>query len=349
MKWLGKKTPTLTLASLYILAAPLVFFADTAGAAKLLTRSLEIGDSNPSANTFHEFNFTIATADSLGSIEFEYCVNNPFVDAPCTAPNGLDLTSATIASQSGVTGFTIDGLSTANKIVLSRASAPNLAFQAVSYRFNNVINPSDDSTVYVRISTYSTEDATGPYIDEGSVVFAITPGVSVEGYVPPYLTFCTGLTVSLDCTNTTGDFINLGELSKTSANFGSSQYSGATNDPGGFTTSVAGSTMTAGNKIIPALENPAPNRPGTSQFGINLRDNSSPNIGSNRSGPGTSTVMAGYNTPNLFKFVPNQVISRSLVSTDFNRFTVSYLVNASPSQPPGIYAATLTYIAVAAF
>jgi hypothetical protein len=349
MNWLGKKAPVIALASLYTLAAPLLLFSGTASADKILTRSVEIGSSQPSATTFQEFTFTIPTADNIGSIEYEYCSNDPFIDEPCTAPVGLDISGASIASQTGVTGFSVHGTTTANKLVLTRAAAPNLAFQVATYRFNNMVNPDSDESVYVRITTYASDDASGTPIDSGAVVFATTSGVSVEGFVPPFLTFCTGLTVAMDCTSTQGNFINLGELSKTSANFSSSQYSGATNDPGGFTTSVAGSTMTAGNKIIPALASQAPNRPGTSQFGINLRNNSNPNIGGNKAGSGDSVVMAGYNTPNLFKFVPNQVVSRSTLPTEFNRFTVSYLVNASPSQPAGIYTATLTYIAVAAF
>lgn len=349
MKWLGKKAPVLIMASLYTMAAPLILFSASTKADTILTRSVRIGNSRASANTFQEFTFTLPTAGTIGSIEFEYCADTPFTDTACFAPAGLDVSGASLASQSGLTGFSVHPSTTANKVVLTRTPAANLAFQAVLYRFNNMVNPSSDAQTYVRISTYSSDDASGAYTDDGAVLFATVSGVSVEGYVPPYLTFCTGLTVAMNCTSSTGNFIDLDELSKTSASYGSSQYSGATNDPGGFTTTISGTTMTSGTNIIPALSSQAPSRPGTSQFGINLRANSNPPVGTNRTGSGDSVASTGYNTPNLFKFVPNQIISRSTLPTDFNRFTVSYLVNASANQKAGIYSSTLTYIAVAAF
>lgn len=349
MKRIGHGLPVIIMASLLLAAAPLILAATTVEADPLLSRSVTIGNSQASANTFHRFDFVLPTAGTLGSIEFEYCSNSPFVGTACTAPNGLNLSGAVIGAQSGASGFSIDGSSTSNKIVLTRAPSANLALQSASYRFDNVINNSDpNSTVYVRVSTFASTDASGPRTDSGAVLFSTAPGVTVEGYVPPYLTFCTGLTVATNCSSQSGDYINFGELSSQTPRLGTSQYSGSTNDPGGFTTTVTGTTMTSGNHIIPALSTPKSSAPGTSQFGINLRANSSPSVGKNKTGIGSSTAINGYNTQNQFKFA-SQVISQSTKSTDFNRFTVSYLVNISPNQPPGIYVATLTYIAVAAF
>lgn len=348
MKW--SKLSLLILMVVLWTVVP-VLHAKVVYADVLISRSARLGSSSPSANTFHEFTFTIPSSGTIGSIEFEYCSNSPFIDDPCTAPAGLDISSTTLANQTGLTGFSIHGSTTANKLVLTRPPAPNLAFQAALYRFNNAINNSDNNSIYVRISTYVTDDASGAFTDGGSVVYSTTSGVAVEGFVPPYLTFCTGLEVAIDCSNTSGSFISLGELSKQSANFGTSQYSGATNDPGGFSTTLTGTTMTSGTRLISPLSNPSPSRPGVSQFGVNLRSNSSPNVGKNKSGTGinSSVVTSEYNTPNRFKFEPNQIISLSTLPTDFTRFTVSYVINVSPDQPAGIYSATLTYIAVASF
>lgn len=349
MKKLGKSLPVSIMASLLIAGAPLILSTPKASAAPLLNRNIIIGSSQAGATTFHRYNFTLPTAGTLGSIEFEYCVNTPFVGTTCATPAGLDVTGATIATQTGATGFNVHGSTSSNRLVISRTPAANLALQAATYRFNNVINNStNNQTVYVRISTYASDDATGPRVDTGAVAFATTSGVTVAGYVPPYLTFCTGLTVSINCATQSGEYINFGELSSQAPKLGTSQYSGSTNDPGGYSTTIAGTTMTSGNNIIPALSTPQPSRPGSSQFGINLRDNNNPDVGRNRAGTGSSSIVNGYNTQNRFKFVP-QVISRSTTSTDFNRFTVSYMVNVSPNQPAGIYVSTLTYIAVAAF
>lgn len=339
---------TLAAFSLGLSLTPLLYFAPLVSAADLISRSVTIGDSLAGTTTSHNYSFTIPTAGTIGSIEFEYCENDPFIGQPCIAPLGLDVSSASIDDQSGETGFSIHPSTTANRLVITRIPSANLAFQGASYDIGNVINPSDETSVYVRISTFATDDASGSRTDSGAVVFSTNLRLQVEGFVPPYLTFCTGITVALDCTTANGDFIQLGEISKTSANFATSQYSGATNDPGGFSTTLSGTTMTSGNNIILALTTGGASKPGTSQFGVNLRDNSSPNVGQNRTGSGTSVALAGYNTVNIFSF-GNQVISNSTLPTDFNRFTVSYLVNVSPNQPAGVYSATLNYIATAAF
>lgn len=346
MRWIRQRL--LILVALLISVTPL-FAIEKADAGVLTPRSIQIASSTESAITSHRFSFTIPTASSIGSIEFEYCSNDPFVGAACTAPTGLSLSGASLAAQTGETGFSIHGSSTVNNLIITRAASPNLAFQPVTYNFNNVLNQQlVNPTVYVRISTFASIDATGPSIDSGAVAYSVARGISVEGFVPPYLRFCVGLSVSSDCATVSGSFINLGELSKTNANTGSSQFSGSTNDPGGYSTFLAGKTMTSGNNVIPALGSPQPSLPGTSQFGVNLVANSNPALGQNPSGVGTTTVASDFATPNLFKFA-NQVIASSPLPTNPNVITVSYVTNVSNSQAPGVYSTTMTYVATAAF
>lgn len=316
-------------------------------AAPMTSKAVTIGNSAPSANTTHQFSFTITSVSNVGSIEFEYCSNSPLIGVSCTAPSGFSASSAILIAQTGESGFSISP-DAPNRLLLTRPSASTSAIP-VSYSFANVINPSTvNETTYVRISTYATDDATGSRTDEGAVAFATVPGIAVAGYVPPYLIFCTGVTVELNCSNTTGSYLNFGELVSTQPRYLSSQFAVATNDPGGYSTTVSGLTMTSGNNFVPALGAPSSSQPGTSQFGMNLRANSNPPVGANPSGVGTGAISAGYNSPNQFYF-KNQVLTESTISSDFNAFTVSYLINVSGSQSPGIYSTTLTYIAVAAF
>jgi hypothetical protein len=93
---------------------------------------------------------------------------------------------------------------------------------------------------------------------------------------------------------------------------------------------------------------PGASVPGASQFGLNLVGNSTPNVGQNRTGGGTAVPTSGYGDPNKFKF-ENGIIAATANSTNFNVFTVSYIVNVSNNQKPGIYSTTVTYIATAAF
>ncbi len=317
-------------------------------ATQVTSRSVAIGSSEPSAVTNHRFQFDIPTVSNLGSIQFEYCSNSPQHDAPCAQPAGLNVSSTVLSAQTGEVGFTVDPATTANSILISRVPSLNSPI-TVAYNFTNITNPSSlFEIVYVRISTFATADGSGARTDEGSVAFGIDENVTVSGFVPPFLIFCVGVTVAGNCSSASGEFISFGELDDNQPKFLTSQFAGATNDPGGYSTFVAGLTMTSGTNTISAIGAPSLSIPGTSQFGMNLRANSNPGVGSDPSGVGTSAPNSDFNQVNLFKF-NNQQVTNSPISTDFNLFTVSYVVNIANGQAPGVYNTTLTYIAVAAF
>lgn len=317
-------------------------------AAELANRSVFIGTSKASAITTHSFQFTVPTAGVLGSIQFEYCTNTPFVGTACTAPAGLNVATATIQSQIGITGFSVHGSSTANNLILTRVPGA-VAPQAVTYVMANITNPSAvQQSVFVRVSTYATNDATGAQTDEGAVVFSTARQIGATAFVPPYLTFCVGITVSGDCSSVLGDKVSLGELSSSATKTGTSQMSAATNDVAGYVLYLSGSTLTSGNIIVNPIGAAAASVFGTSQYGINLRANTSPSVGQNPVGPGTGSPAASFNTPNLFSY-NNGVIASSPNSTEYTIFTVSYIANVPVGQNPGVYTTTATYIATANF
>lgn len=326
---------------------PLVHVMNTE-AAPLPFRSVRIEHSAPGANTIHIYNFNIPSSSIVGSTVFEYCTNDPFLNTPCTPPDGLDLSAANLDSESGDTGYSVDGLSTtANRLVITRTPAMSNVGPS-QYVFSDVINPSIVGTVYVRISLHASTDGSGPYGDGGGVVFGIVRQLTTSAFVPPFLIFCVGVTVAPDCSSTTGSNINLGELSRSTAKTATSQFAGATNDLTGFFTHLVANTMTSGNKIINSLNEPTPSLPGTSQFGLNMRANTNPGVGQEPNGAGSSVLMPDYNIPNRFT-LKNGTVTNSPTTTDFNTFTTSYIVNVPPEQPPGVYNTTLTYIATASF
>jgi len=336
--------------ALLLIAVPAVVLSQHyfLNAAPLTSRSVRVQTSKPSAQTAHTFRFNINSSGAIGSIQFEYCSNGPFTGSPCTAPDGLSVAAAAIASQAGVTGFSVHPSSSVNRLVLTRSSSA-VAPQPVSYIIDNIINPSTPATTtFVRISTHVSEDATDPWTDDGAVLFSTDGGLGANGFVPPYLTFCVGITVAPNCTNATGNAIDMGELRFNAPSVGTSQFAGATNDVSGYTVSLRGTTMTSGNNIINPNAAPAPSAPGTSQYGINLRANTAPAVGLNPLGAGTANPIGDYNNVNQFTF-RNGTIATSPNSTDFNTFTVSYMVNVPRGQPPGVYSTTATYIATALF
>jgi hypothetical protein len=332
-----------------VIVVMLVLAPNQAGAGDLLSRSVLVGTSRPTAVTTHAFGFTISTSGVIGSVDFEYCTNSPFVGLSCTAPVGFDASAAVLSAQTGVTGFAVDPLTTANRIVLSRAPTAQPII-AATYLFSNITNPSTSSqTTFVRISTYASNDATGPRTDLGSVAFSTSGSVSTQGFVPPYLIFCVGVTVTIDCSSTSGNYINLGILRANQANTGSSQMSTFTNDVSGYVLTMLGNTMTSGTNVIPALATPTLSAPGNSQFGINLRDNSSPDTGNDPFGPGTGVPAADYDIPDSFTFNNGDIVATSPFSTEADIMTVTYLVNVSAGQAPGVYVTTMTYIATVQF
>lgn len=328
-----------------------VFLSYHAGAALVSLRRLQISDSAVSAtNVSYNFGFTTNTAGPLGSLTFEVCSNYLYEPTDvCTSPVGFNASGAALSAQAGINDFSLLPASTASKLVIGRPAATMVASQPLSYTFSGITNPSSISSNYVRITTFATTDASGPETDFGNVVFATNQDVEITTEVPPYLLFCTGITIeNFDCSTAQGSFINFGELSSGATRAATSEMMAATNAPYGYSVTLAGTTMTAGNNIIPAMTGNT-STVGTSQFGINGRDNSGPNIGTEPFGPGLTMPSTGYNTPNQYRFVSGEIVASSNDTDDYRKLTMSYIVNVSRNQPSGRYVTTVSYICLANF
>lgn len=335
------------VASLLVLGVrPFIFRAD---AALLPNRSVTLTNNGPSATSTYTFAFDLMSNTDIGSIQFQFCANSPIIGTACDAPDSFDASGAALANQTGELGFSIMNGTPANVIVLTRAAAAPTP-GPVSYSFDDIANPSDIGSYYVRVQTFMTEDATGPDTDYGGLAYAIAAGVQLTTTVPPFLLFCSGITISgTDCSTATGNYINFGELSANAARTGSTQMVVATNAKDGYTLQMNGTTMLSGTNSIPALTAKDVSRPGTSQFGVNLRNNADPDAGANPSGSGSGTVRAAYNTPNRYRFVPGDIVASSPEPDEYRKYTVTYLVNIANDQTPGIYVSTISYIALASF
>ncbi len=348
---MGRRLLQVALLAPLIVAVPVLLSFSRVFAVGLTNRSVTVGTSAPGIATTYDFKFDITSNAALGSIVFEVCANSPLPQLPCVPPTGFDFTAATLDAQTGEIGFAIDaGSLSANYLLLTRLPAPATP-QTSTYSFANVTNPTTpDSTFFIRLFTYSTADGTGTPVEEAGLALSTSGQFGVTAYVPPFLQFCVGITITAnDCSTAAGNFVDFGVLSSSSPATATSQMAAATNGVGGLSISVLGTTMTSGVNVIPALASPGVSNPGLSQFGLNLRANTVPVVGQEPYGPGTIAPTADYNTPNLFTFKSGDIIAQSLLSTDFTTLTASYLVNISSSQPPGVYTATMTYVATATF
>ena len=338
------------LVSLLALVSLLVLTVAPVWADRLGSRGVELGNSYPSATTTYKFFLTINTASAgIGSIKILMCSNSPLIDDSCTIPAGLDVTGEHIVAASGLPAFTVIPVTT-NELLVSWGPTPITPPQPISITLDGIINPNSIGSYYGRMSTYNSTNGTGPIVDSGGLAFAINANLQISSYVPPYLTFCTGVSIpAYNCAQATGNYVNFGNLSFSRSSQGTSQMLLATNADNGYTIQVYGTTMTSGNNIIKALSSNVGSHPGTPQFGINLRANSNPHVGANPAGPGSGQPAAGYGTPNSFRFVTNDIVASSPAADNYRKYTVSYLVNVPQSQPPGIYVSTLTYVGTGSF
>ncbi|MDB5164295.1 MAG: hypothetical protein JWS12_913 [Candidatus Saccharibacteria bacterium] len=333
-----------------ILLVVISWMARPSAALRLDNRRIEITSSAVGqTNVNYDVFFDLTTAGTMGSVMIEFCSNDPYPNTPCTPPTNFDDSAAILVQQTGETGFTIHSSSTSNKLVLSRIPVAAVA-GSVSYAFNGITNPTTLGTYYVRLLTFASNDATGPPIDIGGIAMTTVQQLNISAEVPPYLEFCSAVIISSqDCSNTSGNFTDLGNLVPSNTGTMTSQFLGATNAIFGYNVYINGTTLTAGNNVIPALSTPAPSQKGNSQFGINLHANSAPPIGQALSGSGNASADASYNLANLFTFNDGDTLASTSGASDFNKFTVSYIVNVNTKQPPGQYVTTLTYICLASF
>ncbi len=342
----------ISIAALVLISLPSGLSSRAVYADDLQPRTVRVGSSYASEVTDHTFTFRMVTPSNVGSIAFEYCSNSPLFTEPCVAPSGLDVDAFILGDQTGITDFSKNAVeTTTSRAVLSRTINAQPS-QDLEYELENITNPDGSvATVFVRISMYASNDGTGSAFDTGAVAFVIEEPFDVDAYVPPYLTFCVGVSVAVDCSSATGFLSEFGEFSAASTITATTQMSASSNDGDGYVIYVNGQTMTSGNNVISPLLVRSAATPGVSQFGLNLRQNTSPSVGANpQQGPvGSGSAIGDYSFPNQFTFVNGDVVAGATKSSGFTRYTVSYIVNVSNNQAPGVYATSLQYTALATF
>jgi hypothetical protein len=347
--------------------------ASRASAAQITTRSLTLiagasdGGSKIGGSVNHLFTFTIPTTGNVGSIKFEYCLTASV--AACVMPTGLVTTSATLNSQSGATGFTL--VNTTNGApYITRTASSVTGPQIVSYQLNTITNPTTAGgiTFFVRISTYTVAALGGSVTDTGSVAASTATQIILTGTMPESLIFCTGATVSTtlgipDCATATSGAVTFNQLfSPTDTATATSQMAASTNAASGYSITVNGPTLTSGGNTIAAMSTATTGVRGTSQFGMNLKLNTTATstvaVGLEVAAAANGTslrgqAITGYNTADTFKFVTGDAVANSANGgagpTNSQIFTASYVVNVAGNQASGTYVSTLTYICTATF
>ena len=345
MRW-----PHMLLELLLVGALVILFIAPSAGAAmRLQERSLYIANDEAGERSMYRLGFRFMSPTPVGSFELLFC-NDPIPYHPCDIPLNMDVSGANLTDQTGETGFTISQRST-NRLLFTRtASLPGP--ERSTYTFDNVLNPVDTERAFsVRIKTFSSTNGSGAQVDFGSVRAQVIKGIRIETQVPPMLIYCLAQEVEYNCTGTNEVYYtDMGTLSPTETLTAQSQMAVGTNASGGFVITAVGAPLSAGTTTIASLATPSPSEPGKNQFGINLVANSTPGIGLDPEGEwANATTATDYGQPNRYKFKDGDIVAFSPNVSLMKKFTVSYIVNASPALKAGVYTTTINFIASGRF
>lgn len=154
--------------------------------------------------------------------------------------------------------------------------------------------------------------------------------------------------------------VNLGTLDTASTGTGTGTFWVRTYLSSGYVVQTMSQPLTSeGGAVINAKTTLGAPSPGTEEFGINLVDNSAPDIGSDPLNVpdgdyADGTIAAGYNTPDQFKYGVGDIIARAAATlgnqavgrTDY---TISYIANINSITEAGSYSMVHDIVVVATY
>ncbi len=343
---------TAWLSVITIMVAGAVIPIPKVEAAQITARALALSSSAGAATgVTYTFTFTVPSGTVLKSFQAQICTT---ASGSCTTPSGWTGASADLASQptnyGDATGWTDASTSSALRMTKTGNSAAPTGSQTVA--FSTVTNPTaNNSTFFARITTYSDDAYTTP-VDSGTVAASTAQQITVTASVDETLTFCTGTSITgTDCGTATGSSVSLGSLTATSTGSGTSVMAASTNALSGYAITANGTTLTSGGNTIDAITagSGATSSQGSEQFGINLKDNATPNVGAEPTDSVNLTLGTGYGTVDNYKFITGNTVASKSAASNATKFTVSYIANIGGATEAGTYTGTYTYICTATF
>ncbi len=342
-------------AILLILAsfAPLFLPQSALAAGQLTSRKLDLSTSAGNTSATWTFTFSVTEATALNGITFQVC---DAASGTCNIPGSWTNAGSSFSSLtyngSSQGSWALDNA--AGYLRIKNNASVTSVTSPVVVTFNTVTNPNTtNATFFVRILTYSGDDYTSQ-VDNGVVAASTSQVISLTGTMDESLVFCTGTSITgTNCGTISGSSVGFGTFSSTSTKSGTSVMAASTNGIGGYSITVNGGTLTcsgcAGTPTIAALSSQTASSIGAAQFGLNLRDNATPNVGVDPSGSGSGSYSGNYGTADQYRFVSGDSVASAAGATNANAFTVSYIVNVPGSQAAGAYSAAMTYICTATF
>lgn len=154
-----------------------------------------------------------------------------------------------------------------------------------------------------------------------------------------------------------GGQFDLGVLDSTTVKYASTTFSVRTYPAYGYNVIISGQSP-ANNApsahVLTPMSTADVSRPGTEQFGINLKQNTTPAVGADPQQVPDSTFSfgapaTGYGTADNFKFNNGDIIAQSPKSSGQTTFTMSMIENVATTTPGGAYYGQLALIVTPTF
>jgi hypothetical protein len=196
---------------------------------QLTLRSIRLSSSAVGATgTSYKVTFTPTTAAK--NVRIDFCSNSPLYTDSCTAPTGMDASTATFTAGTGTSGWSIASGNnsaatprpnvTVNAVTITNASTAYATGSPIDFELGTIKNPTTTGTFYARINTYvaasnnwDTAATPGTVADYGGIALSTANLISITAKVQETLTFCVSgvdLSPSSDCTSATTPTLTLG-------------------------------------------------------------------------------------------------------------------------------------------
>ncbi|HMS23382.1 MAG TPA: hypothetical protein PKB09_01065 [Candidatus Saccharibacteria bacterium] len=153
---------------------------------------------------------------------------------------------------------------------------------------------------------------------------------------------------SLACITNTSS-LDFGALSSSVVSTATATFSVLNYTSYGYIVQVIGAPPASGAHTLTNLTANAASAPGTEQFGINLADNTTPNIGLNPVQNPDNTFSFGeaapnYDSPDSFRYNNGETVARSVKTSGETNYTMSYIINVATTTPGGSYSGNQTLV-----
>lgn len=323
-----------------LVASVVSWYPQVATAATLNTASLTLSSNIASeaavSYTMDVSNVTTSTTKCI-AITFSTAIGGS------TLPTGMDISAATYNAAgsdyvpdvqtwtAATTGATVQ-ITNATGETPASASARTILLTGITN------SSTTGTTYYAEVNTFNNINCSASAVDaDGIATFAVVDSVSVSATVNPSLTFTVGSTTC-----------SLGTLSVSTTSSCSFAMTAATNGTSGYSISYPASSGTltsttdAGDTITAIGTTAATASIANEQFGINLKDNATPNVGSEASG-GTGAAASNYGTADSFAWdgTTGRTVASVAGPSATTTYTVSAIANLAANTESGAYTLSL--------